>query len=351
MIERGRRVDAAVVGAGSWGTALAHLLNGNGHRVRLWSYEEELVHSIQESGENRSYLPGVAFPPEIRVSSRLDEVVSGAELIVSVSPAQFVDRVMRDAAPDVDPGALVVSASKGIEIQTLRRMDEVLGEILPPQAAKRLVVLSGPSFASEVARGQPTAIVAASRSAEARLEVQRVFRSPTFRVYTNPDVVGVGLGGALKNVIALAAGLCAGLDFGHNTQAALITRGLAEITRLGVAMGAKTSTFYGLAGIGDLILTCTGELSRNRTVGTRLGRGETLETILSEMKSVVEAVRTTPAAHALAKRFDVEMPIVSQVNAILEEGKAPLDAVRELMLRDPRSESDRIVESAGSDTP
>ncbi len=344
MTSKGRLVDAAVVGAGSWGTALAHLLHRNGHRVRLWSYEEDLARSIEELGENRSYLPGIAFPPEIRVSNQLDEVVSGAELIVSVSPAQFVGRVMREAAPAVDPGALVVSASKGIEIQTLRRMDEVLEEILSPQVAKRLVLLSGPSFASEVAGGQPTAIVAASESAEARLEVQRVFRSPTFRVYTNPDVVGVGLGGALKNVIALAAGVCAGLDFGHNTQAALLTRGLAEITRLGVAMGAKPSTFYGLAGIGDLVLTCTGELSRNRMVGMRLGRGESLETILSEMTAVVEGVRTTSAAHGLAKSFDVEMPIVSQVYAILKEGKAPLDAVRDLMLRDPRSEADSTVE-------
>ncbi len=343
MTAKGHLVDAAVVGAGSWGTALAHLLHRNGHCVRLWSYEEDLARSIEELGENQSYLPGIAFPPEIRVSNQLDEVVSGAELIISVSPAQFVDRVMREAAPAVDPGALVVSASKGIEIPTLRRMDEVLEEIFSPHMAKRLVVLSGPSFASEVAGGQPTAIVAASESAEARLEVQRVFRSPTFRVYTNPDVVGVGLGGALKNVIALASGVCAGLDFGHNTQAALLTRGLAEITRLGVAMGAKTSTFYGLAGIGDLVLTCTGELSRNRMVGTRLGRGESLETILSEMTAVVEGVRTTFAAHELAKRFEVEMPIVSQVYAILKEGKAPLDAVGDLMLRDPRSESDSTV--------
>jgi glycerol-3-phosphate dehydrogenase (NAD(P)+) len=203
-----------------------------------------------------------------------------------------------------------------------------------------MVVLSGPSFASEVAEGQPTLVVAASRSHEARLEAQRVFRSETFRVYTNPDVIGVEIGGALKNVIALAAGVCAGLGFGQNTQAALITRGLAEITRLGVAMGAQTSTFYGLAGIGDLVLTCTGESSRNRMVGTRLGGGETIERILSDMKAVAEGVRTAAAAHALASRFEVEMPIVEQMYAILEEGKPPLEAVKELMLRDPRPESD-----------
>lgn len=333
-------VDAAVVGAGGWGTAIAHLLNRNGHRVRLWAFESEVEAEIRESGENRTYLPGIRVPSAVRVSTELEQVVAGAELIVSVSPAQFVGEVMRAASRFVDEGALLVSASKGIEIQSLRRMDQVLRAVLPAPAARRLAVLSGPSFATEVARGQPTAVVAASESKEARLEVQRVFGSPTFRVYTNPDVLGVELGGALKNVIALAAGVCAGLEFGHNTQAALITRGLAEITRLGVAMGAKTSTFYGLAGIGDLVLTCTGELSRNRAVGIRLGRGESLDAILSDMKAVAEGVRTTPATHALSRRFSVEMPIVSQMNAILEQGKRPLEAVEELMLRDPKPESE-----------
>ncbi len=335
-----RQVEAGVVGAGSWGTAIAHLLHENGHRVRLWSYEEDVVRTIRETNENRSYLPGVTLSPEIRVSGDLGDVVRGAELVVSVSPAQFVGQVMGEAGPHVDPAALVVSASKGIEIDTLRRMDQVLSEVLPRRASERLVILSGPSFAAEVARRQPTAVVAASASREARLEVQSIFRSPTFRVYTNPDVVGVELAGALKNVVALAAGVCAGLDFGHNTRAAVITRGLAEVTRLGVAMGAETSTFYGLAGIGDLVLTCTGELSRNRTVGARLGRGEKIDEILSEMKAVAEGVRTTPAAYALAKQFDVEMPIVEQMHAILERGKDPLEAVKELMLREPRPESD-----------
>ena len=345
MTSQGIRVDAAVLGAGSWGTALAHLLHRNGHRVRLWSYEEEVVHSIRETRENHSYLPGIRLPPELLASGRLDEVVPGAELVVSVSPAQFVQQVMRRAAPYLDPKAVVVSASKGIEIESLRRMDEVIRHLLPSTAMNRLAVLSGPSFAAEVARGQPTAIVAASERREARDEVQRIFSSSTFRVYTNADPIGVGLAGALKNVIAVAVGVSAGLEFGHNTQAALVTRGLAEITRLGVAMGAQTPTFYGLAGIGDLMLTCTGELSRNRSVGTRLGRGETLESILSDMKSVAEGVRTTPAAYALAKRFQVEMPIVGQVHAILEEGRAPLEAVRELMLREPGPESEDSPES------
>ena len=336
-------VDAAVVGAGSWGTALAHLLSRNGHRVRLWSYEPRVVAELRESGENRTYLPGIRIPDAVRVSGRLEEVVAGAQLVVSVSPAQFVAEVMREAARYIDPRSLVVSASKGIETSSLRRMDEVLRAVLPGGTGRRLAVLSGPSFATEVAKGQPTAVVAASESREARLLVQRVFGSASFRVYTNPDVLGVELGGALKNVIALAAGVCAGLGFGHNTRTAVITRGLAEITRLGVAMGAVTSTFYGLAGIGDLVLTCTGELSRNRTVGFRLGRGEALRTILGEMHAVAEGVATTPATQALSRRYAVEMPIVGQMHAILEEGKDPLAAVHELMLRDPRPEP----ESAG----
>ena len=336
----GPPIDAAVVGAGSWGTALAHLLHRNGHRVRLWSFEEEVARCVREEGENRRYLPGIALPSEIQVSTDLAHTVSGAELVVSVSPAQFVGAVMRQATPYLDPDCLLVSASKGIEIDTQRRMGEVLEGLLPGDGLDRVVILSGPSFASEVARGQPTAVVAASTSKSARLEVQRVFRSESFRVYTHSDVIGVDIAGSLKNVIALGAGVCAGLDFGHNTQAALITRGLAEITRLGIAMGASTSTFYGLAGIGDLVLTCTGNLSRNRTVGLRLGRGETLEAILADMTAVAEGVRTAAAARALAKRFNVEMPIIEQVNAILEGTRPPLDAVRELMLRDPRSETE-----------
>ena len=333
-----RPVDAAVIGAGSWGTALAHLLSRNGHRVRLWSYEREVEVELREARENRSYLPGIRIPEAVEVSGELEAVLPGAEFVVSVSPAQFVGEVMGEAARYIHPGAIVVSASKGIETHSLRRMNEVLRAVLPPAASERLAALSGPSFAAEVAAGQPTAVVAASECHEARLEVQRVFGSPSFRVYTTSDVLGVELGGALKNVIALAAGVCAGLGFGHNTQGALITRGLAEITRLGVAMGAETSTFYGLAGIGDLVLTCTGELSRNRAVGTRLGRGESLESILGEMHAVAEGVATTPATYALSQRFAVEMPIAGQMRAILQGGKAPLTAVEELMLREPRPE-------------
>lgn len=331
-------VTAAVVGAGAWGTALSLLLHRNGHRVRLWTYEDGIVDEVASAGENRSYLPGVQLPEDLLVSTSMEDVVSGAGLVVSVSPAQFVGRVMERAAPHLDPNALLVSASKGIEIDSLRRMDEVLAPFLPEPMKGRFCALSGPSFAVEVARRVPTAVVVASASREARLRAQKIFSSETFRAYTNADVIGVEMGGAVKNVIALAAGVGAGLDFGHNALAALITRGLAEMTRLGVAMGAEPGTFWGLAGMGDLVLTCTGDLSRNRTVGARLGGGERLEDILADMTAVAEGVRTAPAVEQLARRHGVEMPIATQVNAILRGERAPADAVRELMIRDPKPE-------------
>ncbi len=331
-------VRAAVVGAGSWGTALALLLHQNGHQVHLWTYDEAVVDEVDRHRENRTYLPGVRLPDAIQVSPRLDQVMDGAELVVSVSPSQFVATVMRDAIPHMRPEALVVSASKGIEAETLRTMHRVLSPVLPDGAGKRFCVLSGPSFAAEVARNEPTAVVVASRSEEARRRAQLLFSSDTFRVYTNSDVLGVELGGSVKNVIALAAGVAAGLGFGHNSRAALITRGLAEMTRLGVAMGASPATFSGLAGMGDLVLTCTGELSRNRTVGTRLGRGESLDEILSEMKSVAEGVRTATAVRRLAEQHQVEMPITQQVCRMLDGEVQPRDAVRELMTRDPKPE-------------
>ncbi len=328
-----------VLGAGSWGTALALLLHGNGHEVRLWTHDPAVVREVESFGENRSYLPGARVPDELRVRASLEEVVEGSDLLVSVSPAQFVAQVIEQAGPMIGTETIVVSASKGIETDTLRRMDEVIVPLLPSGARDIFCVLSGPSFAVEVAQGLPTAVVIASRSREARLRAQQVFSSSAFRVYTNPDVVGVELGGAVKNVIALAAGVVAGLGFGHNTQAALITRGLAEITRLGLALGAEAATFSGLAGMGDLVLTCTGELSRNRSVGVRLGRGERLEGILEGMSAVAEGVRTTPAVHSLALRHGVEMPITARVHAILSGDLDPAEAVRELMMRDPRPEA------------
>ncbi len=331
-------IRAAVVGAGSWGTALALLLHENGHRVRLWTHDETVVDEVARLGENRTYLPGVSVPDEIQVFSRIDQVVSQADLVVSVSPSQFVGPVMETVVPHIRSDALVVSASKGIETENLQTMHRVLSLLLPEGMAKRICVLSGPSFAAEVARKEPTAVVVASASRDARRQAQQLFTSDTFRVYTNPDVLGVELGGAVKNVIALAAGVAAGLEFGHNTRAALMTRGLAEMTRLGVAMGASQATFSGLAGMGDLVLTCTGELSRNRTVGTRLARGESLEEILSATKSVAEGVRTATAVRRLAREHNVEMPITQQVCRMLQGEVRPRDAVHELMTRDPKPE-------------
>lgn len=326
-----------VVGAGAWGTSLAIVLAEQGHEVRLWSFESDVAAAIRDTGEN-PYLDGVRLPDSIRAETDLAAAVAGAGLVVSVSPSQVVRSVMSEAAPHLAPDAIVVSASKGIELGTLLRMDEVLSQVLPATIMDRFSVLSGPSFAREVAARAPTAVVAASRSPEAAARVQESFQTPWFRVYTNPDVVGVELGGALKNVMALAAGMASGLGFGHNTTAALITRGLAEMTRLGVALGARQATFYGLAGMGDLVLTCTGSLSRNRTVGYRLGQGESLESILGDMKAVAEGVKTASAVHELAARARVEMPIAEQVYAIVEEGRSVREALHALMLRDPKPE-------------
>lgn len=328
----------AVVGAGSWGTALALLLAGKGLPVRLWSYESDVVSEIRDHRENRSFLPGFPIPALVEATDDLPRALEGAGVVISVSPAQHAGGVLASALDHLHPDALVITASKGIEIDTLRTMDQVLEELLPPVQHRRLVVVSGPSFAAEVAAGLPTAVVVASRDGGAALEAQALFQTPAFRVYTNDDVIGVELGGALKNVVALAAGVASGLGFGHNTLAALITRGLAEITRLGLVMGARQATFSGLAGMGDLVLTCTGDLSRNRTVGTRLGQGESLGDILGDMRAVAEGVRTAPAVRDLARRHGVEMPIVEEVCAILEGVRSPSDAVRSLMLRDPKPE-------------
>lgn len=330
-----RRV--AVVGAGAWGTALAGLLAKRGHEVVLWSWEAEVADSVNREHTNR-YLEGVALPASLRATTSLPEAVGGAEVVLSVSPAQFVGRIMGEAAASMAGDAVVVSASKGIETDTLRSMDEVLSAVLPARVMERFCVLSGPSFAAEVAREAPTAVVVASHDESTAREVQGVFQTGYFRVYTNTDVVGVEIAGALKNVIALAAGVASGLGFGHNTLAALITRGLAEMSRLGVALGARPTTFSGLAGMGDLVLTCTGSLSRNRSVGYRLGQGEPLEAILADMTAVAEGVKTAEAAYALSRRHNVEMPITEQVYAIVHEGRHPAEALRALMLRDPKPE-------------
>jgi len=328
----------AVIGAGSWGTALAAVLAKKGHDVHLWAFEAEVAEQITQGQENTSYLSGVDLPENLRSTADLESALEGAEVVVSVSPAQVVGSVMAEAAPHIADDALVLSASKGIETTTLRRMDEVISEVLSPAQMARFTVLSGPSFALEVAKEIPTAVVAASDNSDAALAAQDLFQTEYFRVYTGSDVIGVELGGALKNVIALGAGVAAGLGGGLNTLAALITRGLAEMRRLGVAMGARAATFSGLAGMGDLVLTCTGTLSRNRTVGYRLGQGESLEDILAEMSAVAEGVATSHAVHDLAARYGVEMPIAEEVFGILTLGTDPEQALKNLMQRDPKPE-------------
>jgi glycerol-3-phosphate dehydrogenase (NAD(P)+) len=327
----------AVLGAGAWGTALAALLAKCGHDVTMWSYEAGVAEAINTEHIN-PYLGQAVLPETLRATTDLAKAMDGATLVLSVSPSHFVRDVMTGAAKYMSDEALVVSASKGIELSTLLRMDQVLDEILPAQVMDRFCVLSGPSFATEVVSESPTAVVIAGRSAEAAAVAQLAFQTPYFRVYTNTDVVGVELGGALKNVMAVAAGITAGLGYGHNTMAAVITRGLAEMTRLGVAMGAEVSTFSGLAGMGDLVLTCTGSLSRNRTVGFRLGQGETLEAILGDMTAVAEGLKAAEAVHGLSKQHGVEMPIAEQVYQIVHEGKSPAEALTDLMLRAPRPE-------------
>jgi glycerol-3-phosphate dehydrogenase (NAD(P)+) len=329
--------QVAVIGAGSWGTALGNLLAKKGLETVLWSYEAEVADGISRDHRNPIYLTDIALDRGLRATTDLAAAVKGAGVVISVSPSHVVRRVMQAAAEHLDAGVLVVSASKGIETDTLETMDEVLAEVMPGTAA-RTAYLSGPSFALEVARERPTAVTVAARDPSTAREAQELFQTDYFRVYTNSDVRGVELGGALKNVIAIAAGVVDGLDLGYNTRAALITRGLAEMTRLGVALGADPLTFSGLAGMGDLILTCTGALSRNHTVGVELGRGRSIEEILSEMTMVAEGVKTARAARDLARRAGVEMPIVEEMHAILYEGRGAREAVETLMLRAPKAE-------------
>jgi len=331
-------VRIAVIGAGSWGTALGNLLAKKGHDTILWSYEAELPRVIQVEHRNPRYLSEVSLDPRLRATHSIAHAVDGADVVVSVTPSHTVREVLGRAAPDLRRDVLLVSASKGIEEGSLKTIDGVFLEVLPPRIAADAAFLSGPSFALEVGRENPTAVTMASRNPEAAVRAQELFQTDYFRVYTTDDVTGVELGGAIKNVIAIASGVVAGLGFGSNTMAALITRGLAEMTRLGVALGANPLTFAGLAGMGDLILTCTGGLSRNRAVGIALGQGERLEEVLAGMSMVAEGVRTTRSARALAQRVGVEMPIVEEVHAILFEGRPARSAVENLMLREPKAE-------------
>lgn len=327
----------SVIGAGSWGTTLADLLARQRHTVRLWAHEPDVVEAINREHVNSLFLADSPLAPEIRASGDLAEAVAGAELVVSAMPSHVVRDVSAraGAAFDGTRPPVVVSVSKGLETESLKTMSEVLEETLP---SAPIVVLSGPSFATEVYRRHPTAVVVASRDAAAAEEAQHAFRTTYFRVYTSDDVLGVQLGGALKNVVAIAAGILHGLGLGDNSRAALLTRALAEMTRLGEAMGAKPHTFAGLAGMGDLILTATGALSRNRSLGIELAKGRRLEDVLSERRTVAEGVKTAQAAVELGKRHGVELPIANEVEEILFEGKDPTQAVRDLMEREPKPE-------------
>lgn len=332
--------EIAVIGAGAWGTSLAIVLGRKGtHRVRLWAHEVEVVESISRRRINEKFLAGQSIPEPVVVGSELERIVEGAEILVSVMPSQHCRALFERMRPLLSPDILVISATKGLEEGSLLRMSEVIRLVLKSESTA-IGALSGPSFAQEVARGDPTAITIASQSSELLRIVQQEFSDPRFRVYTNSDVVGVELGGALKNIIAIAAGICDGLGLGHNSVAALITRGLAEMTRLVIACGGRADTMAGLAGLGDLVLTCTGGLSRNRSVGAELGRGKKLPDVISNMHGMVaEGVFTTTAAVGLAHARKVEMPITQQMYAILHEGKSPREAIEQLMSRSGKSES------------
>jgi glycerol-3-phosphate dehydrogenase (NAD(P)+) len=326
----------AVVGGGSWGTALADLLARKSLRVTLWAREPEVVDGVNRRHVNPVFLPDAPLASALVATGDLTEAVRGADVVVSAAPSHAVRAVMTRAAPEIGNDALVVSVSKGLEAESLKTMSRVLADVLGPLATP--AVLSGPSFAQEVHQRQPTAVVAAAHDLVVAQRAQRVFSSDGFRVYSHTDVIGVELGGALKNVIALAAGMLEGLGLGHNPRAALITRGLAEITRLGVALGADPLTFAGLAGMGDLILTATGPLSRNRTLGVALGRGQSLAEAQAGKPTVAEGVNTARAAVALGERHGVELPIASEVAAILFDAKAPRQALSDLMERDLKAE-------------
>lgn len=327
----------AVVGAGAWGTALADLLARAGHDVVLWAREEDVVESVNTLHRNDRFLLGATLAPSLRATCDLADAVRDAEVVTYVAPSHVLRQVLRAHAASVPPAATLVVATKGIERESLAIMTDVVAEELP---GHEIVALSGPSFAAEVAARQPTAVVAASARLAVAEQVQRVFSTESFRVYAHDDVIGVELGGALKNVMAVATGMAEGLGLGFNSRAALITRGLAEMTRLGVALGARPATFAGLAGMGDLVLTCTGSLSRNRSVGMEVGQGRTLEEVLAARETVAEGVTTALSATALARREGVEMPIVFAAQRILFEGYPPRRAIEELMGRELRPEQD-----------
>lgn len=329
----------SVMGAGSWGTALAVLLHNNGHEVILWSALGDEVALLREKRENPGKLPGVKLPEEIVITDDAESAMENPDVAVLAVPSPFTRSTSKNLAPFVKEGQIIVNVAKGIEEKTLMTLSEIIEQEIP-QA--NVCVLSGPSHAEEVGRGLPTTCVVSSKKKETAEYLQEIFMSPVFRVYTTPDILGVELGGALKNVIALAAGTADGLGYGDNTKAALITRGIAEIARLGVKMGAKTETFAGLSGIGDLIVTCASVHSRNRKAGYLMGKGYTMKEAMDEVKMVVEGVYSAKAAKALAEKYQVEMPIVDEVNQLLFEDKPASEAVKDLMQRDRKGETSFI---------
>ena len=323
----------AVIGAGSWGTALSLVAARNQHHVTLWAREREVAEGINTERRNPFYLSDIELPEYIRATLKIEDAIEGADFALLVVPSHAMREMVSRILPVLTSETVLVSAAKGVENHTLMRMEEVVSDVSRERFSPRYVALSGPSFAREVAIGDPTAIVAASSDRKSSELIQRSLSAGVFRVYTNTDVVGVELGGAVKNVVAIAAGVVRGLGFGTNAVAAIITRGLAEVTRLALAQGARVETMAGLAGLGDLVLTCTGELSRNRHVGIELGRGRKLTTILGEMREVAEGVKTTRSIYELGRRLGIEMPITESIYALLYEDKPALEAANELMGR------------------
>lgn len=328
----------AIIGAGSWGTALALVAARAGNEVCLWAHSGEVAEGLQRERENKIYLPGFALPDSITATNDLAEALTGAEIVLTVVPSHVCREVYGQMLSYLRPQMVFVNATKGIETETQMRMEEVVRDVLKDKFEPRYVMLSGPSFAQEVAKDEPCAIVAASHSPGWAAEIQQALSSNRFRVYTNNDVVGVEIAGAIKNVMAIATGAVNGLGLGYNSQAALVTRGLAEMTRLAIKLGGRADTLAGLAGMGDLVLTCFGALSRNRRVGLELGRGRKLAEIIGEMREVAEGVKTARAAHALATKLGVEMPITDGVYQMLYEGKTPRQLAIELMERPLKSE-------------
>ena len=329
-----------IIGAGSWGTAVGVLLSKSGHNVYIWDRDKELVEQIINAKENLKYLPGILFPASLKGCQSNEEAVKDADVVIMAVPSQAVRSACQGLKEYIEEKQIIVSLAKGIEMGTYKTPSSIIEEYFP---CNKVCVISGPSHAEEVSRDIPTAVVCASKSQQAAEEIQDLFISPKFRVYTNPDVIGVEIGGAVKNIIALGAGISDGLGFGDNTKSALMTRGIAEISRLGEAMGAEQQTFSGLSGIGDLIVTCTSMHSRNRRAGILIGQGKSVEEALKEIRMVVEGVNTTKSTFELAQRLNIEMPITSQLYKVLFQGKSPLYAVSELMLRDKKHEIEEVV--------